>query len=203
MSSQKLTKELADQLMKNKGEARGTHFVCDALYIKKRKGKKGLEKVEEKLKELGYPFDYSKVNNMDFYPVGLRALSLLAMKEVFGWTDKDIEENCANAAKYSFIIKVFARYFFSIRSSAKFAPKIWREYFTSGNLEVAKVDLEKKEAVFQIKNFKLHPVFCQHCFVGFMKEIVRMVINVKDIKCKKTSCVFKNSNICSLTIIWQ
>ena len=189
MSTQKLTKELADQLMKIKGEARGTHFICDALYIEKREGKEGLKRVEEKLKELGYPLDYSRVNNMDFYPVGLRALSLLAMKEVLGWTNKDIEENCANAAKYSFIVKIFARYFFSVRSAIKLAPKIWREYFTSGNLEVVKIDLKKKEAVFQIKNFKLHPIYCQYCLLGFIKNIIGMVLNTKKVKCKKTNCV--------------
>ncbi len=200
--TEKLTRELAKKLMKIKGEARGTHFICDAKFVLKEKGKEGLKKVEEKLKEVGYPIEYEKIKNMEFYPAGMRALSLLAIKEAFKWDDEKIKEMCAFAPKISFIVKLFARFFFSPVEIIKKGPEIWREYFTEGDFEIIKVDLKKKECIFRVKNFSLCKSYCK-CLEGFITSLVKMVLNPKKIDCKEQKCTFEGGKYHEYLVTWE
>ena len=76
-----INKETAKKLMEIKGEIRGMDLKSDANFVIKERGKEILNKVEEELKEVGYPVEYEKLETMGFYPGGLRALSLLAVKK--------------------------------------------------------------------------------------------------------------------------
>lgn len=84
MVEEVLTKEIAEKLMKIEGEGRGFILKNDATFVKAKKGEAGLEKVEEELEKVGYPIKYKKIRSLNFYPVSWRAISLLAMKKVFG-----------------------------------------------------------------------------------------------------------------------
>lgn len=198
---EKLTKELAKKLMSIEGETRGSSFICDAEYVLKKKGKEGLKKVEEKLKEIGYPIEYKKINNMEFYPVGLRVLSLLAIKEVFNWTNDDIKELCAFAPKISFIVRLFIKFFYSPSEMVKKSFQMWREYFTKGELEVVKADFKKKEFIFRIKDFSLCPTHCK-CLEGFVTSFLKMIVNPKKIECKETKCTFKGDKYHEYLLTW-
>ena len=123
-----LTKELAKELMEIKGEARGVVFKTDADSILKQKGREGLRRVEKRLKEVDYPIEYGKIKEMDFYPIGLRAVSLLAIKEVFNFSKEDIKKIGTEAPKISFIIKLFTQYFFSLNQLAQKAADIWQRH---------------------------------------------------------------------------
>lgn len=187
----KLTKEIAEELMKMKGQARGVHFQNDADFVLKEKGKQGLEQVERTLFQLGYPIEYGKIKQFEYYPMGLRALSLLAIKQTFNWPDEKIEELGAYAMKVSLIIKIFMRYFFSLEKILQEAPKIWEKYFDVGKLVVEDFNLEKKYVILKIEDFSLHPIYCL-CLRGVFTGLGKMIIKSKEITCQETKCFFED-----------
>jgi hypothetical protein len=124
-----LTKEIVDKLMKIKGEVRGMVFKTDGEYIFLKKGEEGLQKLEEELKRLGCPIKYREIKTIAFYSVGLRAISLLAIKKVFDFNDSKIEEMGSFATKTSLVIKLFTKYiFFPSSAFYKQGAEIWKRH---------------------------------------------------------------------------
>lgn len=184
-----LTKELADELMKIRGEARGIHFKNDAQFILAKKGKIGLEKVEMELKRVGYPIDYQKVRNLEFYPAGLRPLSLLAAGQVFDWGDKEIREMCAFAAGVSFVVKLYMKFFHSIPAVMEKAAKMWREYYSEGSLVVKDYNEKERYAKIRVEDFETHAIFCR-CLEGYLQNVTKMVTKSDKVTCQETECPF-------------
>lgn len=131
-TNEKLTKELTKKLMEIKGEARGVTLEIDGKYILKEKGEEGLKKLEDELEKLGYPIKYKEIKTFDYYPAGLRALSLLAIKKVFGFDIKKIKEIGFSGTKISLIIKFFIRYVFSFQKF--FSEKLQKSGENTGPL---------------------------------------------------------------------
>jgi len=196
---EKLTKELAGELMKIEGETRGVVFKTDAEFVLREKGKKGLQRVENELKEIGYPIDYEKIEPMAFYPLGLRALSLLAIQKAFNFSKKDIKRMGALAPKTSFIIRLFTKYFLSVEKTAEKANDIWKRHYTAGYLN-AETNEEKRYLVLRLRNLTLHSLFC--CYLeGYFSTILRMV--VKDpITSEETKCPFKGDKYHEFLFKW-
>jgi len=182
-----ITKEIAQNLMKLKGEARGTHFVNDAQYVLENKGDEGLKKVEQELERLGCPMRYKEIKNVDFHPIGMRAISLLVIKKVFNWEDKRIKNLCSFATKTSMIIRLYLKFFYSIEKMVEMAPKLWKDYFTVGSLKVTEYDKQRKRVVLRVEDFVLHSIYCR-CLEGFFGGIVKMVVGAKSVNCKETIC---------------
>jgi|GEM_PF-384723 len=197
-----LTGEIAKKLMETKGQARGVHFKNDADFILKEKGKDGLKEVEKTLEKIGYPINYEEINQFDFYPAGLRAVSLLAIQETFSWPDGKIKELCSYAMQVSWVIKLFMGYFFSIKRVCNETPKIWSKYFTVGEVEVEELNEEKKFVILKIKNFDLHPIYCS-CFEGVLLGTVKMVVKSKKITCEEIECSFKNGKEHKYLVKWD
>jgi len=195
-----ISKEIAGNLMKIKGEARGTHFISDSQYILVKEGEQGLKKIEEELQELGFPIEYKKIRNTDFYPIGLRAISLLAIKKVFNYEDKEVRNLCAFATKVSMIIRLYLKFFCSIEKMSKVAPKMWNEYFTVGSLKMTEYDEKEKRAVLRIEDFELHCIYCR-CLEGFFGNIVKMVVGVKEVSCKEQKCSI-GQNFHEFVVTW-
>jgi len=197
-----LSEEIVKKLMEIKGQARGVHFKNDADFVLKEKGKEGLKEVEKTLKRIGCPIDYEKINQFDFYPAGLRAISLLAIKETFNWQDEKIKDLCSYAMHVSWIIKLFMGYFFSIEKVCKETPKIWSKYFSAGEVEVEEINEEKKFVILKIKNFDLHPIYCC-CFEGVLLGTVKMVVKSKNITCEEVECSFRNGKEHKYLVKWE
>jgi hypothetical protein len=193
MQNELFSKETIKKLMTIKGEVRGVVFRTDKEYILKEKGKQGLEQVEAELERAGAPFKYEAVQTMDFYPVGLRIVSLLAIKKVFNMSDKEVESMGIFATKVSFIIKLFIRYFLSLkRVFFKEAPKIWKKHWTFGELIPKELNETKKYGVIVVKDFHLHPVFCTY-LRGYFCGIMKMVVKSDKITCEEKKCGFTES----------
>jgi len=199
--NQAINKEITEKLMGIKGEARGTHFRNDADFIIKEKGKEGLKKVEKELEWLGCPIEYEKINQFAFYPVGLRAVSLLAIKKVFNWPDEKIKELGIYAMKVSWIIRVFMKYFFSTEKVFNEAQKTWAKYFTVGELIVEKEDLKKKNVILKVKNFDLHPIYCK-CLEGVFLELGKLILKPRKISCEEIECSFRGGKGHRFLIRW-
>jgi len=200
--NQELTKEVAKKLMEIKGEVRGVVFKTDTEYILKEKGREGLKKLEDELERLGFPTKFKEIKTMAFYPVGLRALSLLAIKKVFDFDNEKIKEMGFFATKISLIIKLFMKYFLSVqRVFLKEAPKIWRKHWTIGELVPVELDEEKKYAILRLKNFSLHPIYC--CYLGgYFCGIMQMLIKTPQITFEETKCSFRGDEYHEYLIKW-
>jgi hypothetical protein len=154
---EKLTKELAKKLIEFKGEIRGIDIISDGDFVLRNHGEEALKKVEEKLKEVGFPIEYRKLKPMGFYPGGLKALSLLAIKEVLGYSNEKIEEIGMAAPRFSLIIKLFVKYFASLKKFFfGYSPRIWREYWTAGEFIPVELNEEKQFATVSICIFSLY-----------------------------------------------
>ena len=109
-----ISKEEISEIISSYGQVRGVVLCTDAEYIRRHEGEEALRRVEKETEEMDYPIDYSKVKPMDWYPVGLRGISLLAVKEALNWDAQQLKEMGWSAPKYSIITKLMLRYFVSL-----------------------------------------------------------------------------------------
>ncbi len=203
MNNEILNKEIAEKLMAIEGKIRGMDLKADAEFVLKKEGEEGLRKIEERLKELNFPIEYRKVRSMDFYPGGLKALSLLAVKTVLGWDDQIIEEMGRKASKVSLIIKVFVRFFGSLsRFFFKESPQIWNKYWTVGKCVPKEFNESEKFAVVQLQDFRLHPIYCLY-LKGYFTTVTRLATGSEKIICQETKCVFRGDPCHEFLLKWE
>jgi len=202
MDEKILKPELVRSLLAIKGEARGMHFKSDGDYVLKLKGKEGLEKLEKELMAVGCPIDFNKIKNLAFYPAGWRAISLLAIKQTFDWGDEDIRRVCNFAVSASLIVRLYMRFFYSIPKLIEQVPKMWKEYFSEGELKVIEFNEDERRVVVRIENFSLHSVYCR-CFEGYLEHFIKMVVGAKTVKCQEIKCVFNGDKFHEFLVKWQ
>ncbi len=181
-----IPKEEIEKMMNLKGKARGMAIKGEAEFILHEKGEEGLKRLEEEMAKLGCPVDYRKMKAMSFYPVKYEGLTTLILKEVFNFSDDDFRKAGIFESKISFILRMFLRYFYSIKSMAKEASKIWEKYYDFGSLTVKELDEEKKQGVLVVKDFNHHPCYCR-TLEGFIGSIVAMITNT-DVVCREVKC---------------
>ena len=200
---EEITKTEIQELMKAGGEVRGVTFIIDRDFVFKNKGEKGLKKVEEELEKLGHPIKYKEIETFGYYPVGLRALSLLVIKKVFNFDDEKIKEIGFFGTKVSLIIKFFIKYVFSTQKVfLQEGPRIWREHWTIGRLVPVELNEKEKYAVLQLKDFNLHPIYCIF-LEGYLSGLFSMIVKSPKITCQEKKCSFKGDEYHEYLIKWQ
>ncbi len=172
---EKLIKKTAERLMNIKGEARGVILKTDAKFVEGKTGEKGLERLEQWLKEMGYPIEYEKIETMDFYPIGLRVISLLAVREALGLSDDGVRKMGRHAPKISLVLKLFMKFFLSVEKTIEQVPEMWKKHYTIGEL-IAEADEEKRYARIELKGPMIHPVFYLY-LEGYFSMVLQMVVN--------------------------
>ncbi len=196
-----LTQEELKKIMDTKGDVRGVVFKTDYLFVLNNFGGEGVRKVEKELERMGYPFDYkNNVNSMDFYPIGMRAVSLLAIGKVFTLGEKEIEEMGRSAPKSSLMVKFFMRYFLSIENIFNKAGEMWDKHYTVGELDAFQINMEEKYAVIRIHDINLHHIFCIY-LSGYLSSVVRMAIG-EDVTSERTKCTHKGDDYHEIIIRW-
>ena len=201
---EEISKEDINKLMETKIQVRGVVFKTDTEYILAEKGEEGLKKLEEELEKLGHPIKYREIKSMEFYPAGLRALSLLAIKKIFEFDDKKIENMGLVATKKSIIIKLFVRFFLSLeRVFFKEAPRIWQKHWTVGELVPVELNEKKKYAILRLKNFDFHPLYCSVYLQGYFAGILQMLIKSSEMSCRETKCSLKGDEYHEYSIKWK
>lgn len=202
MNSQISLKQEAKKLIKIKGNVRGEGILTDIEYLRYKKGEQGVQMLEQKLKELGHPIKFKNIQPMKWYPVGLDVLKILAMKEIFNWTDKDIFEMANFAAKVSLLIKIMVKYFLSAERSFRQSPRYWRQNYDFGELEAHEFNKEKKYMVFRIRDYKIHPIMCVIC-AGYFLRVAQFVLKSNIVTVKETKCMFKGADFHEYMIKWE
>lgn len=195
-----VTKKQVEKLMQIKGGARGMAFKVDYEFVLEEKGEEGLKKVEDRMAELGLPLKYKEIRSMDFYPIGLSAIFLLSIKEVFNFNEKDLERWGRSVVKFSLIMKIFMKYFASLQLVAKQIPNIFREHYTIGALEMPEFSEEKRYVILKLRNFHITPVHCS-IYRGYFAKTGEMVVKAP-VTCKETKCMFRGDPYHEFLLKW-
>ncbi|MFC1629987.1 hypothetical protein ACFL06_00430 [Patescibacteria group bacterium] len=195
-----MNKAELDNLANIEGKVRGATFQTDAKYVLEKKGEEGLKKLEKKMKELGYKIDYRTAKATDWYPAGLRIISLLVIKDTFQMSDEDIREMGNTAPKFSFIVKFVLKIFSLLKKFVREIPIFWKEHFSIGEIEVAEFDEKKKRIVIYLKGVQFHPIFCLY-LEGYCERIIQFV--VKNPSCKETKCTFRGDPYHEYSFSWK
>lgn len=201
MTEEILSKEIAEKLMKVKGEARGATFKNDAFIISRKAGKEGVRKVEEALEEVGCPVKFSEIETFKFYPVGLKVLVLLAIKKTLGWSDEMLRDARGFGSVLPTIIRVYTRHFYSLEAALRRASTMWHEFFTTGDLTIPDYSKEKKYLIVRLKDFEAHPLLC-NILEGELEFFVQMIVKSEEIECKETKCAFKGDAYHEFKVTW-
>ncbi len=180
-----ISKEELEELMSIKGEIRGAPLQAYGDYLLREEGEEGLKKLEEAMAVLGYPVKYREIKRMDFYPLGLQALTLEIISKLFNYDDKKFQEIGRFVSKISIILRLFSRYFFSGERVVKEIPNMWRKNYTVGNLKVLEYNEEKRHLMLRLENFHIHPLHSQ-VLIGYFSTVGKMLggseIAIEEIK---------------------
>jgi hypothetical protein len=161
--------------MKVKGEVRGVTLQGYRDYILKEEGKEGLEKIKKVVVGFGYP---KKIRTMDFYPIGYQVLAIEMMKRTFNYDEKKFQEIGEFSAKVSMIVRLFSRYFFSVKQVMEHIPKMWEKYYTVGKIELGGFKEEEGFLIIRLKDFYIHP-FHGQVLVGYFSSLIKMISGQK------------------------
>lgn len=196
-----ISKKEIDELMKIKGEVRGGGMKSYVEFIFKEKGKEGLKELEDMMEKLGYPIKYKEMGTLKFYPIRLEAVTLLAIKRLFNYDDEKFQEMAKFALKLPFIIRrVFMKYLFSPQKLIKEAPEMWKIYYTAGDLEIGKYNVEKRYMIVRLENFHAHPLQC-HIIKGYISSALQ-IIHKSPVSCEETKCVHRGDEYHEFLIKW-
>ena len=190
------------EIIQTEGNTRGAIFQSHADFIQDKKGEEGLRAVEEKMAELGYPVNFKKIKPGEWYPEALSVLVMLAVKDLFGWTDKDIFEMGSFAPRNTFVSRVLMRYFVSMKRFMLEVPKYWKKHLDIGELEVVEFDEEKKYIILREKGFKFHPILCIY-HAGYYRGITKYMVKSQEISAEETRCVFRGDPFNEYLIKWK
>lgn len=185
-----ITSEMVQDLMKIEGKTRGATLKTDAEYILKKGGQGYLRKIEEAFERFNFPFKYGEVNPMAFYPIGLRILSLLIIKEALDLKKDKIREIGEVASKTSLIMKFFMQYFLSLKKTFSLAPQIWKKYYSVGDLRPIELNEEKRFMILRLENFNVHPILCSY-LEGFLTTLLKMIVKSPNCHCEEEKCFFR------------
>lgn len=183
--------ENADRFMRLQGRVRGAVFETDAEYVKHRYGPQGLDRVKAALQEFGYDVKYGQISAMEWLPLGLRALSLLVIQDLFSWTDQDIKDMGDAAPKYSFIVKLFMKFFISPRVAFDHAPEYWEKHYDTGQLEAKELNEKKSCAIINLYDFEVHPTYCKY-LEGYFQRLFKFMYPSSHVEIKENKCMCRN-----------
>ena len=194
-------KEIKKILASVKGEIRGIGLRTDWEYVLHKEGKEGLQKLEKTLQKYGINLRFSEIEDMDFYPLSWDLISLLVIQDLFGYKEEDLLRMGETAAKFSLILRLFLKYFVSLKLVLSQATKMWRSYYTIGRLEP--VELNEKEGYVRIalKDFDVHPIYCT-VLRGYFEAIAKMIIG-KEVTSQEEKCSFRGDDYHQFKISWQ
>ncbi len=183
-----LSKEELQELSNIKGEIRGVSLQDDGKFVLSQVGQEGLKRLEEEMAILGYPIKYGEIKPMDFYPLSLDVANVIVMQRLFNFSDEKFQELGSFLAKTSLILRLFMKYFVSLKRMAKEAPGIWKKNYTAGDLKITGLDEINKNLTLRVENFKLHPIYCQ-ILIGYFSSVIQMIARNKP-TCQEAKCMF-------------
>ncbi len=198
------TQEL-NRIKKIKGEVRGTTFKNDFACVKKEGGKKQLEAVKKRLRELGCKEkdiiqDNTKV--FSWYPLWCHVLFFVILNKELGWTEKDIFNIGYHGSRVSLIAKTFPKLMFDLKKAFNKSGIYWKKNFSVGKLELEELDLKNNYGILNLKDFNVHPLEC-YTIKGYLVGVLDLLGQIKDVKVKETKCVHRGDDHHQFKLTWK
>lgn len=200
MEEQIISKEEFKELIQIEGQVRGDGMKNKAKYILEKKGRQGLKDLEKAISDAGYPMNYQSLEKMELYPVGLEAATLIAIKRIFDFQDDDFRELGKIESKFTLIIRLFMKYFISLDRATSEAPRMWRKYYTVGDLEIPELNKEEQYLKLRLKDFSPTPLLCR-THEGYFSGIFKLVVR-KPVSCREVKCVHRGDDYHEFLIEW-
>jgi hypothetical protein len=195
-------KEEIEKALKIKGEINGMGLLEDKSFFLNHFGKEKLKEVEKEISEIiGEDFSYEKVKAHQKYPFYLTLLATLILYYDFGRDENLIREFGKESVKFSLTVKLFLRYTFSTEGVINYGPKLWRKYFSIGDIEVEKYNKNERIAIIVLKNFDIHPLFCKQT-EGAIEQLFSYVTKDGRVKNEEIECVFRGDPVHKFKISW-
>lgn len=194
-----LKKEEADRLMRIKGMTKGSEILTLGRYVEAKYGKKGLELLEKKMEELGYPLYFNQIRPAYWYSEGHNILAMIVAKEIFGW--KDLFDLGYQSPVFSFGAKVFIK-FLPLSLFCNKVPKIWRKFVDVGNLEIAELNEKEKYCIIRLSDYMFHPEMCSY-YAGFFLRMGELVIKGKKFRIEEIKCMYKGDPYHEYLVKWE
>ena len=196
-----INQEEIERLKKAEGEVRGVVFKTDEKYVIREKGEEGLKKVEEELEKMNFPFNYEEeADNMSFYPIGMRVVSIIAISRALNLDKEGVYKMGYNAPKFSLMIKFFMRYFLSPEKIMEKAGEMWEKHYTAGKLEPTEMNIEEKFIKAKIHGIDLHPILCDY-LRGYFASVIKMGVG-EEVQSEETECVHNGGQAHQFVIKW-
>jgi len=190
-----------NKILNTKGEVRGVVFKTDRKFIFDKAGDEGIKKVEAELQKMNCPFNYEEeADNMSFYPIGMRVLSIVAISKALNLEKDDVVQMGRNAPKFSLMIKFFMRHFLSAEKIMEKAGEMWKKHYTAGRLEAVEMNTEEKFVRAYIHEIDLHPVLCDY-LSGYFSSIIKMGVG-EETKAEEVKCIHRGDNYHEFIIRW-
>lgn len=195
-----ISKKEFDELMQKEGKIRGVTLKTMGEYLLQEEGKISLGLLEKEINRLGYSFKFNQIETMEFYPLGLQAVILVLMKRMLGYDEEKFQEVGKANAKFSLIIRLFMKYFFSIKAMVDKVPQLWEKHYTVGKLKVADHNDEEKYIILRLSDFDLHPFHCQD-LKGYFSIVTQMIVG-KEVDCQEKKCVHRGDDYHEFVLTW-
>jgi len=196
-----ISDEDINKILNAKGEVRGVVFKTDRHFILDREGEEGLKKVEDELQKMNCPFNYEEeADNMSFYPVGMRVLSMIAISRALNLDRDEVIKMGGCAPKFSLMIKFFMRHFLSAEKIMEKAGEMWGKHYTVGSLKSVEMNTEEKFIRARLYDIDLHPIFCDY-LIGYFSSVIKMGVGTEG-KGEEVKCVHRGDDYHEFTIRW-
>jgi hypothetical protein len=200
-----ITKEQADKFAKAEGQVRGAAFKTDAEYVKNHLGEEALQKLKDEMQRLGYPIDYDKVNAMEWYPIGVRALHIEVMKDIFNWDDEQTIKVGNLAPKRSLILKLLMKFLISVEKAVKSAPAIYAKHYTVGKMEINELNNEGQYFIATVKGSQIlydSNAFARH-IEGYLTRGIAYVVPGKEVSSSQRKYMKDGMTCVEYKISWR
>ncbi len=196
-----ITEEEISKILNAEGEVRGVVFKTDRRFIMDNAGEEGLKKVEEELEKMNFPFNYEEeADNMSFYPIGMRVMSIIAISRALNLDREGVYKMGYNAPKFSLMIKFFMRYFLSPEKIMEKAGEIWEKHYTVGKLEPTEMNIEEKFIKAKLHGINLHPILCDY-LKGYFSCVIKMGVG-EEVQAEEMECVHNGDQAHHFVIKW-
>lgn len=186
-----ISKKEVGELIKIKGKVMGSVIRSDIEFILRKEGEDSLEMIEKEMEKLGCPLKLNEIKTTEFYPIGLRALFLVATKNVFNFSDERMREMGRELPKFPSVMRFFMK-LFALNKKLFFqrvAP-FWKKFVTVGEINIPVFDEKNKRVIATLKDFNIHPIFCPYT-EGIFTVLVKIATGSDKVTCKETKCPFK------------
>jgi len=190
-----VSKEEISEIVSNDGKVRGVVLYTDAEYIRRHEGEETLRRVEEETREMGFPIDYGEVKLMDWYPIGLRAISLQAIKKVLNWDDEQLKGMGRSAPTYSIITKLMLRYFVSLNTLVERVQSYWDKNYTVGFITARLID---KSVFICLKDCQIPRALFPYLEGYFLRAMGMVIGNHEQIRLEETKWMHEDANTTNL-----